>query len=61
MTIVDIMKDLLIYKCCMNCIYYYVNDYRDDSCYCSIDKELIHPNISHIIKCNAFELWFGSM
>lgn len=47
--------------CCMNCLYYYVNDVYDSSSYCSIDKELIEPEISHIVKCKAFELWFGSM
>lgn len=56
-TLVNIFKDLFTDICCMNCLYYYVND---NGC-CIIDKQEIHPNISHIVKCNAFEQWFGSM
>lgn len=61
-TIVNIMKKFFLTNiCCMNCLYYYVNDIIDDTSYCSIDKELIHPDISYIVKCKAFECWFGSM
>ena len=58
--IVKIMKDITLnHICCMNCEYYYVNDYKDDSSYCSIDKQEVHPDISYIIKCQAFNSWFG--
>ena len=58
-TITKLLKDYMFNICCMNCKYYYVNDYKDDSSYCSIDKQEIHPDISHIIKCNAYSYWFG--
>ena len=60
-TLMNILKETVIHICCMNCNYYYVNDYVNDNNYCIIDKQEIHPNISHIVKCKAFELWFGSM
>ena len=58
--IVEILTDIIINeKCCMNCEYYYVNDIITDKSYCIIDKQEINPDISHIIKCNAFNTWFG--
>ena len=59
-TLVRIITEIVLNeKCCMNCEYYYVNDIITDKSYCSIDKQEIHPNISHIIKCKAFNTWFG--
>lgn len=43
--------------CCMNCEYYFA-DPLDNSHY-TIDKEIIDPEISHIVKCQAFSEWFG--
>ena len=59
-TLVRIMTEIILKEiCCMNCEYYYVNDIINDKSYCSIDKQEIHPDISHIIKCKAFNTWFG--
>jgi len=44
--------------CCMNCKYYYATP---DYSFCIIDIENISCEISHIVNCNAFSLWFGSM
>ena len=59
-TLISIFKDLFTDICCMNCMYYWLIliDDSDDG-YCIIDKQDINSNISHIVKCNAFELWFG--
>ena len=59
-TITKLLVDIITNKvCCMNCEYYYVNDIITDKSYCSIDKQEIEPDISHIIKCKAFNTWFG--
>ena len=58
--IMKILTDIIINEiCCMNCEYYFVNDIINDKSYCSIDKQEINPDISHIIKCKAFNTWFG--
>ncbi len=44
--------------CCMNCNYYYATP---DNSFCTIDKENIPCEISHIVNCQAFDIWFGSM
>ena len=46
-------------KCCMNCNYYFADP--SDKSICRIDNEIIDPNISNIVKCNAFEEWWGSI
>lgn len=58
--LIKVMRDIIFNDiCCMNCEYYFVNDYKDDSSYCSIDKQEINPDISHIVKCKAFHTWYG--
>lgn len=46
--------------CCMNCNYYFA-DSRPDKSICLIDNEIIDPEISEIVKCKAFDEWFGSV
>ena len=45
-------------KCCMNCSYYYATP---DKAICTLDNELIDVEISHIAKCKAFDMWWGSV
>ena len=49
-----------IKKCCMNCNYYFAESIPDKSI-CRIDKKIIEPELSEIVKCNAFEVWWGSV
>lgn len=48
----------IIKVCCMNCKYYYATTYKG---FCTIDKEIIDVEISHIVKCKAFSEWFGAI
>jgi len=57
-TITKLLKDYTFNICCMNCNYYWCNSYYG---YCKIDNQNIPCELSHIIKCNAFELWFGAI
>ena len=49
---------LSIKKCCCNCEYYYATS---EEGHCTIDNEDIPPEISRIVKCKAFTLWWGSV
>jgi len=45
-------------ECCMNCEYYWANwDYG----FCTIDNQDIPCELSHIVKCRAFNEWFGKV
>ena len=57
--IIEILTNIIFNEiCCMNCEYYFVNDIHGNS-FCTIDKQEINPDISHIIKCKAFTNWYG--
>ena len=46
--------------CCLNCKYYWLILYDDsDNGFCTIDKQNIPCELSHIFKCKAFKEWFG--
>jgi hypothetical protein len=43
---------------CMNCEYYWASTEHG---FCVIDDQDIHPELSHIVKCQAFSKWFGAV
>ena len=44
--------------CCMNCSYYFADP--SDNSRCTIDNQKIDPDISEIVKCKAFHVWWGA-
>lgn len=58
-TIINTLKDIIINDiCCMNCEYYYINTIMENG-FCTIDKQDIPTDLSHIYKCQAFNTWYG--
>ena len=47
-----------IKKCCCNCEYYYATPEKGT---CSIDKQDIPPELSRIVKCKAYNEWWGAV
>ena len=48
----------MIKICCCNCKYYWASPEKS---FCFIDNQNIPVELSLIVNCQAFELWFGAI